>query len=110
MLLIFAKTTLAGLLASLAYRAIAKWNDWVATVTAGILCPVVNTGIYLLGMILFFTDTVLSGASAEGMNVVAYLFIGMVGLNFPVELCVNLALSAAIVQVVRIVSRKKGAR
>jgi uncharacterized membrane protein len=109
-LLILVKTTLAGFVASLVYRAIAKWNDWVATVAAGILCPVVNTGIYLLGMVLFFTDTVVGGAAAEGMNVVAYLFIGMVGLNFPVELCVNLALSAAIVQVVRIVGRKKGTR
>ena len=108
--LIFAKTTLAGLLAALVYRAITKWNDIAATVTASILCPVVNTAVYLLGMLLFFTDTVIAGAAEKGSGVVAYLFIGMVGLNFPVELCVNLVLSTAIVQVVRIVSRKKGLR
>ena len=104
---IFVKTTLAGFVASLVYHLIAKRSDLMASITASVLCPVVNTGIYLLGMILFFTDTVVGGAAAEGMNVVAYLFIGMVGLNFPVELIVNLALSTAVVQVVRIVGRKK---
>ena len=106
-LLIFVKTTAAGFVASLAYRALMKKNDVAATLTASVLCPVVNTGLYLLGMLLFFTDTVVSGAAAEGMNIVAYLFIGMVGLNFPIELIVNLVLSTAIVQVVRVVNRKK---
>lgn len=105
--LIFVKTTAAGFVASLVYRALMKKNDVAATVVASILCPVVNTGLYLLGMLAFFTDTVVSGAAEEGMNIVAYLFIGMAGINFPIELAVNLVLSTAIVQVVRVVNRKQ---
>ena len=52
-LLIFVKTTAAGFVASLAYRALMKKNDVAATLTASVLCPVVNTGLYLLGMLLF---------------------------------------------------------
>ena len=104
--IILLKTTVAGTLAALAYRLLAKKSDLAATILAGIVCPVVNTAIYIIGMLLFFTDSVFQGAANEGMEVFAYIFIGMSGLNFLVELGVNLVLSVGIVQIIRVLSKR----
>ena len=52
------KGTLAGAAAGLVYKALEKVNPWVAVIAAAIVCPVVNTGVFLLGCLVFFLDTV----------------------------------------------------
>jgi uncharacterized membrane protein len=100
-LLILVKTTLAGFVASLVYRAIAKWNDWVATVAAGILCPVVNTGIFLLGSAVFFLPFADKIADLLKMSEVGFgLFIALAFGNFIFEIGMNAALSPVIVRVI----------
>ena len=96
---------LSGFCAGLAYKLIEKLNRYVAVVVSAIVCPVVNTGIYIIGCFLFFADTVSSWASAKGSSFVAYLFLSMVGLNFVFELLANILLSPSVYSLLNI--RKK---
>ena len=99
------KGILAGLAAGYAYKLLEKVNRYLAVIVSAIVCPVVNTGIFLLGCMIFFLDTVKLGAAAEGISVGGYLIIFFVGLNFVFELLANIILSPAILRIINI--RKK---
>lgn len=102
---VMVKGILSGLLAGLAYKALEKVNRYVAVLVAAVVCPVVNTGIFLLGCFVFFMDAVNAGALAEGMSVGGYIIVFYVGLNFVFELLSNILLSPTIVRLINI--RKK---
>ena len=93
------KGTAAGWLSGLCYRAIAKKNELAAVICAGIVCPVVNTGLFVVGMMVFFADTLT--AMAGGQNLVTYIVFGLAGVNFLVELVVNMVLSTGISRIIR---------
>lgn len=95
------KGALAGLVAGLVYNFISKKNKVAAVMVAGVVSPIVNTGIFLLGCVLFFYDTVAAWGAGMGFESVgAYLIFGMVGVNFLVEAAVNLVLGSAIVLII----------
>lgn len=97
------KGLLAGLIGGLVYSLIEKKSKIGAVITAGIVTPVVNTGVFLIGCLLFFMDTIEGWAAAAGMESVGtYMITGLVGLNFVVELAVNLVLATAIERIIRI--------
>ncbi len=96
------KGTLCGLVAGLLYQILAKYNKVLAVFAAAIICPVVNTGVFLLGCQLFFLDTVAEWGKAMGYdNVAAYMFLGLAGANFLVEVAVNLLLGPVIVRLIK---------
>lgn len=103
---VMVKGILSGLCAGLIYKLLEKVNRYIAVVVSAIVCPVVNTGIFLLGSLIFFADTVSGGAQAEGISVGMYLIIFFVGLNFVFELIANIAVSPAIVRILDIVKKK----
>lgn len=95
------KGALAGLVAGVIYRALSRKNRLAAVIAAGIASPVVNTGVFLLGCVLFFMDTIKEWAAGAGFeNAGAYMITAFVGLNFVIELVINLALSSAIVAII----------
>lgn len=95
------KGTLAGLCAGAVYRLISKKNKIAAVITAGVVSPVVNTGVFMLGCVLFFMGTIQEWAAGAGFeNVGTYMVTAFVGLNFVVELAINLVLSSAIVAII----------
>ena len=96
------KGILAGLAAGVVYKLIEKFNRYLALIVSAVVCPVVNTGIFLLGCLVFFMDTVSGGAVAEGMSVGGYLIVFFVGLNFVFELLLNIILSPAILRIINI--------
>ena len=96
---------LAGLLAGAVYKAIEKKNKVVATIVAAIICPVVNTGIFLIGCRLFFFDTIKTWAA--GTNVFVYMITGLVGFNFLFELGLNIILSPTIVKLTKLGRKEK---
>ena len=97
------KSTVAGLLAGLVYKAIASKNDLVAVITAGVVCPVTNTGLFLAGMFAFFMP-ILEGFAA-GKNVITFAVVGLAGINFLIELAVNLVLASAISRIIKVVKK-----
>ena len=48
-LVVLLKGTLCGLCAGAVYKLAAHWNKTVAVLCAAVVCPAVNTGIFLLG-------------------------------------------------------------
>ena len=105
-LVVLLKGALAGLLSGIVYALLEKAGVWVAAVCAALVCPVVNTGVFLLGCRLFFMDTVSAWAEALGFdNVGRYMIFGLVGGNFLFEVLFNLVLSPVIVRLLGIARR-----
>lgn len=120
------KGTLAGLASGFIYKLITsvcakhgsnrestKWEwlnkvlSWIfkylPVLVAAVVCPVVNTGIFLVGCNLFFYDTIAEWASAFGYsNAASYMFLGLAGGNFLFELLFNVILSPVIVRILSI--------
>ena len=71
---------------------------FVATVVAALSAPVVNTGLFIVGMVLLFKDILF--AWAGDTNIVLYVLVGLAGLNFAVEFIINTVLSPAVVRIV----------
>lgn len=101
-LTIFLKSTAAGYLSGVTYRAIAKKSEKAASIVSGIVCPVVNTGLFVACMFIFFFGVLNDMATGAGKNMIAYIIFGLCGINFVIELVVNLALSSVITHVVHI--------
>lgn len=104
---VLAKGTLAGLISALVYKLLEKKNRYAAVITASILSPVTNTGIFLIGCRLFFWETIKSWAAGEGQSVAAYVIFILVGINFIIELSINLVLDPAIIRIIDIVKKKR---
>ena len=101
-LTVLVKGTAAGLCSGLMYLALKRYHTLPAVIAAAIVCPVVNTGIFLLGCQLFFLDTIAAWGAAAGFeNVASYMFIGLAGTNFLIELGVNILLAPAITRLIK---------
>ncbi len=87
------------------YSFISRNNKYIAVLAAAIVCPIVNTGVFLLGCSIFFLDAVSSWAG--GGNVVLYMITGLVGFNFLFELATNILLSPVVVRLLNIKTKKQ---
>jgi len=97
------KGVFAGLAAGYVYSLLSKKNTFVAVLAAAVVAPVVNTGVFLIGCRLFFYDTIAGWAEAAGFaSAGAFMIGGLVGINFLVELAINLVLSSVIVRIIQI--------
>ena len=93
------KGVAAGYVSGLVYRLISKKNTILATVVAGISAPVVNTGIFLLGLSIFFRPVLFAWAGKT--DIVFYVLFMLTGLNFLVELGVNMVSAPIIVRILK---------
>ena len=102
------KGTACGYVAALAYNLVEKYNRYAAVVVAAIVCPVVNTGIFLIGCYVFFLDTIEIWAQAAnlGGEIGHYMIFVLVGANFLFELGTNIILNPVIVRILNAVNRK----
>ena len=98
------KGTAAGYVAGLVYRAISKKNALAGVIVAAAAAPVINTGTNMLAMLLFYQPQL--QAWAGDTAVATYIVTGLVGVNFLLELGVNLVLSPTITRL--IAAGKKG--
>ena len=102
-LVVMSKGTLCGLTAGLMYKLLSKWNRIVAVVVSGIVCPIVNTGVFLIGCQVFFLPTITEWALSMGYpNAANYMFFGLAGINFLIELGVNIVLSPIILRIINL--------
>lgn len=108
-LLVIVKTTAAGLLSGITYRLLRKKNKTVAAAVSAVVAPTVNTGIYLLGCLVFFNDLVAAWFSASSTTV-AFVFITLGVGNYFIELLINIILCPAIVRLIDIFTAQKASR
>ncbi len=95
------KGVAAGVCAGGLFRLLAKVNRTVAVVVSAMVCPVVNTGLFLLGSALFFRSYLMQTYAVEAAGFVGFLFLGLVGVNFLLEVAINLILSPMILRVLK---------
>lgn len=105
-LLCIVKTAAAGYVSGLVYHLLQKICRFesVGTLAAAILCPVLNTGIFALGMLTIFgnalmTDPVISTWTTGGL--IALVFIVLIGVNFFVELALNVVVCPVLTKALR---------
>ena len=101
-LVLLLKGVLTGLSAGWTYKLLAAKNRTIAVVAAAVISPIVNTGVFILGCYVFFLPVVMGFQEAFGLvGANAVIFLGFVGLNFPLELIINIVLSPTIVRLVQ---------
>lgn len=104
LLTVLVKGAACGGMAGLVYAWLSRKNRTLAAVAAGIVCPVVNTGVFLLGCRIFFMPMLASMAQSLGFgdNVGRFMIFGLAGVNFLAELGINIVLSPVILRLIRI--------
>lgn len=103
-LVVLLKGTLAGLAAALVYRLIEKTNRYLAVSLAAVCAPIVNTAVFLLGSVTLFSDLITSWAGGS-QSVFMYTVTGLIGINFLIELLINLVLVPTIFRIIEIVKK-----
>lgn len=87
------KGILAGMASGLVYNLLKNKSPYLGMLLAAIICPIVNTGLFLAGMSMFFMDVL--AVWAGGSNIAGYLLSGIVLVNFVPELLINIVFSPA---------------
>ena len=101
-LVVLLKGALAGLTSGAVYKLLERKSKTAAVIVAALICPIVNTGIFVLGCYLFFLPVVMSFGEVFGHeSAAAIIFLGFVGINFPLEVAVNIVFSPTIVRLVQ---------
>jgi uncharacterized membrane protein len=100
-LIILARGTLAGLSAGWVYKALAQRGKTTAVIIAAAVCPIVNTGIFIIGVYAFFLPVLVEWGVTGITDITSFVFLGMVGINFVFEFGANLVLSPAIVRLIQ---------
>lgn len=90
------KGMLCGLCSGLVFRFLNKVNRYLAILVSAVVCPVVNTAVFVLGCYLFFLNDIKMYAADAGKSVFMFIVLFYIGGNFLFELLFNVILSPAI--------------
>lgn len=97
---------LTGYTAGWVYHLGKKVSPVFGTFAAAVVSPVVNTGLFLVCCFLFFYDTVAGWGAAMGFsNAALYMVTAFVGVNFIVELAINIVLAPTIVRLLNYIRK-----
>ncbi len=96
------KGMLAGLAAAVVYTLFEKKNRYLAVVLAAVSAPIVNTGVFFLGSVVFFFKDIMSYWNLEAGAVVPFVITGLIGINFIIEVAVNLVLVPTVYRLIQI--------
>lgn len=96
------KTTVAGYVAGLIYKLLAKKSNYLATFVSAALVPVVNTLVFIIGC-LFMFDSVYTLNGSQ--NILTFILVSIVTFNFFIELAINLVVAPALIKVTEIIKR-----
>ncbi len=102
---VLGKGVLAGALAGATYGLLKGTNQYAAMLLAAIVCPVVNTGVFVLAMVTLFQDVISAWATGFGTDLLTYIFSGLLLLNFVPELIINMVFSPASVRIMRVANK-----
>ena len=103
------KGVAAGWVAGLIAGAFNK-RPFVGIVLAAAAAPIVNTGIFLAGMLTVFRGVMMEFADKIGMGgttAIYFAIVVLVGVNFIIEFATNLILSPTIAAIVKAVRKQR---
>ncbi|MBE7032186.1 MAG: ECF transporter S component [Ruminococcaceae bacterium] len=90
---VIAKGIAAGFFPALVFKFLKKFNQTAASAVAAIISPIANTGVFLLGCVIFFIPTLIEWYG----NVTAFL-VTIFSFNFVIELVLNIVLTPVIIR------------
>lgn len=105
------KGGLAGFVSAILFKVIKGKNLYAAVFVSAIAAPVVNTGIFVIGGFII-VDTISEvfinsfGVDLTGISPVYIIFVLCVGVNFFIELAVNVVCAPAIYTVDKVVEKQ----
>ncbi len=97
------KGAAAGFVAGLIPKAFGKRRSYLTIMLSAIAAPIVNTGLFVSAMFLFFKDILASWAG--GTNIVTYAIVGLVGVNFIIELVLNVVMAPSLLRVTKAIKK-----
>ena len=101
------KGTACGFAAGLVYKLLKNKLKIVAAVIAALVCPIVNTGIFLLGSAIFFMPYAKEIGAMVGIEEVGFgVFIALAFGNFIFEILMNAVLSPVFVRIINLRNKK----
>ncbi len=100
---VIVKSVVAGIVCGVIYNVLKEKNQTLAIVMASLITPIVNTGIFVLGCMTFFYPDIKEMASGD--NVLIFSLVTFVGLNFFVELGINIVLIPTVIYIVNIIAK-----
>ncbi len=103
--IVLLKGTACGLAAGLIYRLLQEKNRYLGVILAAVICPIVNTGIYLFGCITIFMPLVQTLINDANPTLWMALIYGMGLINFPFELLFNIVLCPVIYRLIRLLPK-----
>lgn len=89
-LVVFAKGIGAGACAGLIYKLLERVNRYLAVIVAGVAAVTVNTGVFILGSVLFFDGSF------------GVLFGAIIALSYPIEAGTSILLAPVALRVINI--------
>lgn len=92
------KSVASGFAMAVVFKLCKRVNSYFAIVIASIVGPVVNTGIFVAGVVIFFEDF-FSGFVAEGVPFVIGLIL-MLLVNFVIEIVINVVFAPVVYKIV----------
>jgi len=102
-ILVLLKGILAGFLSGVVFKALGSKHKYPAVLLSAIVCPVVNTGIFLLGCVTIFYKYLPDIGNmlkiANIGNPFVFVITALIGFNFLFELALNIILAPVIVRI-----------
>ncbi len=105
------KTALAGFLSGLVYKLLTKsGHEKIGIIVASLLCPFVNTGIFVTALLTIFGSIASASAESSGVSLIYFIIVMIVGINFVVEFAINGLLAPVVVRIIGAVKKTVKAR
>ena len=100
------KTTVAGIVSGLLYKLISKRNSAVAIGASSLIIPILNTGIYMLGIVLMKDSAAeFMGLTSSSAGLVFSVVFGLIWLNFVLEMAITIIFTPMLYKVIRVVNK-----
>ncbi len=98
---VVAKGIAAGVLPAIIFKLLKKVNQTIASAVAAVLSPIANTGVFLLGCVIFFIPTLIKWYG----NVTAFL-VTIFSFNFVIELVLNIVLTPVVIRLINMKAKR----
>lgn len=98
---VIAKGIAAGFFPALIFKILKRLNQTAASAVAAIISPLANTGVFLLGCVVFFIPTLIEWYG----NATAFL-VTIFSFNFVIELLLNIVLTPVIIRLINMKVKK----
>ena len=100
------KTTIAGLVSGLVFKFLSKKKEFLAVCVSAVVLPIINTAIYLFGIVLMKDAAATQlPVSSNSAGVVFGAVVALIWINFVLEMAVNLIFIPMIQRVVKAIKK-----